>query len=259
MRPLALLLLLAAPARAAVVEPFSGPVPPGLRFEKPAQAQWQARLDDLGLSPLSPFSPAGRPLARMRLAAQLDRQQALVRLRLGGADWDLGVAGDAAFKKYYLTFTRAGLLRVAPLGDLNRLRGSGIEVQIEPGLVYRFRLSISWLNPVRGSTLEITPARGTRGPSHELNTGELVDAVKARSFVFSVDGDEYWTFYGTDVDGSTGLPGATCSLLFIHFDGLSTRAWPLAESALPLGAPARAQLLSPVTLTRDDDALTVSR
>lgn len=252
-----LTLLFAAPSRAVQVEPF-GATPPNLHFQRP-EPEWEPLLDDLQLSPLARAPQDQQLLARMVLSQQLDRQQALVRLRLGSSLWDVGVAGDAAFKRAYLTFARDGRLRVAPLGNLNRLRGDGIEVQIEPGVVYRFSLSISWTNPVRGSTLNVRPVRGTKGPSHALGTGSLIDAVKARSFVFQADGEEYWAFYGTDIEAATGLPGGTRSLLFIRFDGLSSKAWPLAESALPAGRPTRATLLSPVTLTRDELALSISR
>lgn len=103
----------------------------------------------------------------------------LARLQLGASLWDVGLASDTAFKNASLTFRRDGETRVAPLGDLSRLRTSGVEVEIEPGLVYRFSLAVSWLDPLRRSTLEVRPVDGTAGPSHALNTGELLDALQA--------------------------------------------------------------------------------
>ena len=50
----------------------------------------------------------------------------------------------------------------------------------------------------------------------------------------TLDGEEYWIFYGRDAltDGS-GF-ASTHGFLITHEAGMSTKAWPLAESALPL-------------------------
>src|SRR4051812_42972895 len=73
---------------------------------------------------------AGAVVARMPLAAQLDRQLGLITLSLGGRTWEVGAAGDAAFKHYYLTFRGPGAFSFAPL-DVNRLR-SGVDITIAP-------------------------------------------------------------------------------------------------------------------------------
>ena len=100
---------------------------------------------------------------------------------------------------------------------------------------------------------------GTNGPTTQLNSGVLIDAVKAKSFVFSHDGVEYWALYGTDIDALSGLPGPTRSLLFLRFAGLSSKAWPLTETALPLDRRMRVQLAAQVTMTRGIDALEIAR
>lgn len=184
-----------------------------------------------------PFRPAGRmkEVARVDLAAQLDRQRALLARQLGAAPRDIGVASDAGLKNYYLTFTPAGQpgpVTLAPLGDLNRLRGSGVDARVDAATVYNFKVSVNIFSPTRKSTLHIKPAQGTRGPGHETKTGTLLDAVKARASVFRAGGKEFWLHFGTDVkDDGTGLAG-TRSFLIIHENGLSSKAWPLAESAL---------------------------
>ena len=190
---------------------------------------------------LSPMQPADAPRVRvadMDLVAQLDRHRDLMKKQLGTATWDIGVAGDPGFKSYFLTFRQGQHLVIAPLGDdLNRLRGDGINATVEPGVVYNFKVSINIFNPVRGSTLNITPVSGTRGPKHSLKTGELLDSVKAHSTVFSSDGVEYWSLYGTDVDPATNSLAKTRSFLFIHMDGMNSKAWPLAQDSLALDTP----------------------
>lgn len=187
--------------------------------------------------PLPPSQQLGAVVGRAKLAQQLDRHRDLLTRQLGRSVWDIGVAGDAAFKTYYATFRQGSRLVLAPLGDLNRLRGDGIDVTIEPGVVYNLHVTINIFNPVRGSTLEITPARGTVGPEHEVKTGVLLDSIKAHSFVFSSQGVEYWMLYGTDVDPKTNQLAGTRSLLFMNEAGMNSKAWPLAEDSLKVGEP----------------------
>lgn len=203
-----------------------------------------------------PFRPAGRmkEVGRVNLAAQLDKQRSLLARQLGSAPRDIGAASDAGLKTYYLTFTPAGQpgpVTLAPLGDLNRLRGSGVDARVDATTVYNFKVSVNIFSPTRGSTLHIKPSQGTRGPGHETKTGTVLDAVKARAAVFRAGGKEFWLHYGTDVkDDGSGLAD-TRSFLIIQENGLSSKAWPLAESAL---APDRAATVdlggTRVTLTR---------
>ena len=210
-------------------------------------------------APLSGGSLAGEVLGRVVLSGQLDRHRSLSHLKLGARSWDVSVAGDAGFSRYYLTLRDGADLRIAPLGDINRLRGEGVDIQVENGVVYNFHLSINIFSPVRGSTFDIRPARGTSGPSYGIKTGALLDAVRDRSFVFSANGAEYWALYGTDVDPATGRLASTRSFLFVHMDGLSSKAWPLAEAALPAGQPRRVSFLSDLVLSRSESDLTVSK
>ncbi len=176
-------------------------------------------------------------VGRMNLPKFLDSHRDMFTLRLGANDWDVSVAGDAGFQKYYLTFARGDTLLIRALGDLNRLRGRGIDVRIDDKTAYNFKVAINIFNPVRGSTMKITPIQGTRGPRHRIKTGKILDRVREKSYVFKASGKEYWGLYGTDVDPVTETLGDTRSFLFINEAGMSTKAWPLAETKLPIDQP----------------------
>ncbi len=212
------------------------------------------------LKPL-PFSPSAAPgavVARVPLAAQLNKNLHLLNERLGARLLDVGAATDAGFKKFYLTFTDRAGTQLGPLGDLNALRGSGVSLRLDPATAYNFRVSINIFNPVRGSTLWMAPVAGTSGPTQSVGTGTLLDAARARATVASLGGDEYWIFYGSDVrpDGAGFAP--TRSFLFVHMDGLSSKAWPLAEASLTPGVTATVDLGgTTVRVTRTADALLV--
>lgn len=205
-------------------------LPPELKFDEPI-------VNDPNLHPQDPAGALGATVGRFALAGQLDRHRDVLKKQLGGSNWDIGVAGDAAYKTWFLTFRQNQKLIIAPLGDLNRLRGDGIDVTIEPGLVYNFHVSINIFNPVRGSTLEITPTQGTQGPGYDdIKTGVILDSIKAHSYVFKADGVEYWTLYGTDVDPATNKLADTRSFAFIHLNGMNSKVWPVGEGSLPLNA-----------------------
>lgn len=262
-----LLLLLAAPLRAqgpeAVralgAESFRAAAAPAAVPEPPREPVLQ---DPPRVMPFAPRAGRAKEVGRVNLAAQLDKQSALLARQLGAAPRDIGVAADAGLKTYYLTFKPAGQpgpLTLAALGDLNRLRGSGVDARVDASTVYNFKVSANIFNPTRGSTLKMAPSRGTRGPSHDVKTGVVLDAVKARSSVFRAGGKEFWLHYGTDVkaDG-TGL-GDTRSFLIIHENGLSSKAWPIAEASLPLNAAGTVDLGGTrVVLTRSAGELVIS-
>lgn len=200
---------------------------------------------------LGPIRQKGNAVGSVSLPALLDHHRDLINKTLGRKNYDISVAGDAGFKKYFLTFVNSGNLLIAPLGDLNRLRGEGIDVTVEPGVVYNFRANINIFNPVRGSTLEIHATKGTQGPSHDIKTGTILDLVKAKSYIFNGAGNEYWVLNGTDVDPNTNKLTDTKSLLFIHEAGMSTKAWPIAEASLPAGKP--------VSVSFGDDQFVLTR
>jgi hypothetical protein len=193
-------------------------------------------LQDPKAAPADPFSILGE-VGRVALSSILDKQRDVMTRQLGASTWDIGPAGDPGFKSYFLTFRQAAKLVIAPLGDLNRLRGEGINVRIDERTVYNIKVSPNIFDPVRGSKLILTPVQGTQGPKHETKTGPVMDAVKARSYIFKSGGKEYWVMHGTDVDPATNTLGQTRSLLFVHEAGLSSKAWPMAESALEVGKP----------------------
>lgn len=218
---------------------------PGQRAAEPQpgapKAAREPILQDPRLSPLRPSEAPGPVVGRVALPAQLDRHRDLLTRALGPSSWEIGLAQDAAFGSFYMTFRQGPRLTVAPLGELTRLRGEGVEVAVEPGVIYKVRVAVNIFSPVRGSTLKLEPARGTRGPKHEIKTGAVLDAAKARATVFHADGIEYWAFYGTDIDPKTVAPAETRSFLFVHFDGLDSKAWPVADGALPDGEWVSAQ------------------
>jgi hypothetical protein len=134
-----------------------------------------------------------------------------------------------------------------------------VNIRIDAGTVYNFRVQANIFNPARGSTFKMTPVGGA-GPAHDMKTGALLDAAKARASLFSANGQEFWVFYGRQVlpDGS-GFAEAR-SFLFVHEAGLSSKAWPLAESALAVGSPAVVDLGGTrVSLTRTAEGFLVVR
>lgn len=185
---------------------------------------------------------AGPLLGVMPLPERLDSHRDLLPLRLGANDWDVSIAADSKFDVQYLTFRRGETLVLHRIKDLNELRGDGVVVRIDERTAYRFKVSINIFSPVRGSTLNITPEAGTQGPKHALKTGAVLDAVKREAFVFKAEGKEYWTLFGTDVDPATDRLAQTRSLLIINEAGMSSKAWPIAEAALPVGAPTAVSL-----------------
>lgn len=199
-------------------------------------------LQDPAASALDPLQTPGAQLGSIKLSELLDRHRDMLVRQLGAWTWALGPAGDPGFKNFYLTFLKPDLLTIAPLGDLNRLRGDGINITIAPSTTYNFKVVINIFNPVRGSTLKITPVSGTAGPKHEMKTGVVLDAIKAKSFVFKANGKEYWLLMGTDIDPATNAYAKTKSFLFINEAGMDTKAWPLAEASLEPGKPVNVDL-----------------
>lgn len=210
-------------------------------------------------APMHGDAAPGAEIGRVDLAAQLDRHFAVTNRVFGSRALDLGIATDAAFDKFYLTFTDPKSTVLAALGNLDALRGSGINARIDAATVYNFRVQVNIFNPARGSTLKMTPAAGG-GPSHDMKTGAVLDAARARATLFSADNQEFWVFYGREVlpDGS-GF-AQTHSFLFVHEAGLSSKAWPMAESALPLGTPSIVDLGGTrVSLTRTAEGVVIVR
>lgn len=220
----------------------AGIAAPAIKFEtkgaaRPAQGPSAGLERKLFHEPvLFPIAPraVGPALGTVNLAAQLDRHRTMIQRQLGALPWHISMASDPKFQVQYLTLFRAPALVLKRIDDLNRLRGDGVVVQADDQTQYRIKVSINIFSPVRGSTVNIDPVNGTRGPSHKLKTGAVLDAVKANTFVFKTGGKEFWLAYGTDVDPATDRLAATRSLLFVHEAGLDSKAWPVAESQLPL-------------------------
>lgn len=232
-------LLLAAPLSAASVpfERLLSEVRIQLGQEAPPQVPQQPAepvLQDPKPRKMGPLEAPGPEIGRVSLAAQLDRHRDLLTRQLGAQARLISAAGDPGFKDYFLAFAWGAESLFSPLGDLNNLRGSGVNFRLDAQTAYNMKVSINIFSPVRGSTVKLAPIEGTRGPAHEFKTGLVLDAVKARSAVFKYKGAEYWLLYGTDVDPQTRRPAATRSFLIINEAGMSSKAWPLSEAALPL-------------------------
>lgn len=228
---------------------------------RPAQAPSEPVLQPpLEPTPLRPDATLGVEIGRVNLAAQLDRNLSVVNRFFGIRALDVGVATDAAFSKFYLTFSDAQSTVLAALGDLNRLRGSGVNARIDASTVYNFRVKANIFNPARGSTLKMSPAPGTVGPAHDMKTGAVLDASRGRATLFVAGGLEFWVFYGRDVLPDGLDFAATRSFLFVHEDGMSSKAWPLAEAALAPDSPAIVDLGGTrVSLTRAADGFLIVR
>jgi len=125
------------------------------------------------------------------------------------------------------------------IGSLSDLRGKGLDIRVDASTVYNFRVEVGSIfdDPVHKSILWITPVQGTQGPSDRMTTGKLLDVMRAKSALVSVDGEEYEIFYGRDAKSDGSGFADTRSFLFTHEAGMSTKAWPLSESALPLDTP----------------------
>lgn len=221
-------------ADAALIQALPGAIHPDL--QEPLEPVLQEPLKPM---PMSPARAPGGIVGRAVLAQLKSANRRVTARQFGARTLDLGIVSDASFKNKYFTFTDAkAATTLAPLGDMNRLRGDGIDARVDARTVYNFKVSVNIFSPVRGSTLKMTPVQGTAGPKHEMKTGALLDAIKAKSFVFKAKGVELLLSYDSDVlpDGS-GFAG-TNSFLFTKEDGLSSKAWPLAESKLPLDTPA---------------------
>lgn len=216
-------------ADAALISALPGAIHPDLQEE--LEPVLQAPLKPMLLSP----SRAPGPVVGTAVLSKLKSANRRVTTRQFGArSLDLGIASDASFKNKHFTFSDAKATTLAPLGDMNRLRGAGVDARVDAKTVYNFKVVVNIFSPVRGSTLKMTPVQGTAGPAHDMKTGALLDAIKAKSFVFKAKGVELLLSYDADVlpDGS-GFAD-TNSFLFTKEDGLSSKAWPLAESKLPL-------------------------
>ena len=219
-------------ADAALLQAVPQAVQPGILPEQQQEPVIQ--------EPLKPFAPQAAPGAlagKAVLSALKSANRRVLNRKFGANALDLGIASDASFSNKFFTFTDANKTTLAPLGDMNRLRGAGIDARIDARTVYNFKVIVNIFSPVRGSTLKMSPSQGTAGSTHELKTGALLDAIKAKSFIFKANGQELLLSYDSDVlpDGS-GFAD-TNSFLITKEDGLSSKAWPLAEAKLPLDAP----------------------
>ncbi len=233
-------------ADTALIQALPKAVNPAL--EAPREPVLQAPLKPV---PAGPVGANGAVLARASLAAIAENAQHIMTRTFGARSLDLGVASDAAFSSYYLVFTAGNSSTLAALGDLNRLRGAGVDARIDSSTVYNFKVSVNIFSPVRGSTLKMTPTQGTRGPQNDAKTGALLDAIRAKSVVFTAHGQELWMLYGADAKPDASGFADTNSFLFIKEDGLSSKAWPLAASKLAPDAPFVVDLGgNKITLTR---------
>ncbi|NNN06112.1 MAG: hypothetical protein HKL90_09460 [Elusimicrobia bacterium] len=266
---LALTPLLAAAAAAQSSEALSAAGEANLlRFQPVLQDQVRAAADlrdaqnvlQPALQPraVSPFQ-TNSVLTSVNLPSLLDRNLHVLTGQFGAGNKDMGLATDAGFKSFYFTFTDARGTILSPIGNPRDLINNGVDARVDSQSTYTMSVSIDIFNPVRGSTFQMTPDGNSPGQTYSMNTGQLLDDVRARAAVFSTNGVEYWLFYGRDARAGGGFAG-TRSLLFVHEDGTSTKAWPLAQSALKPGVPASVNLGgNVVVVTLNGATLTVSQ
>ncbi len=233
-------------ADTALIQAFPEAINPDL--QEPLEPVLQAPLQPMLLSP---SRAPGAVVGTAVLSKLKSANRRVTTRQFGARTLDLGIASDASFANKYFTFSDAKATTLAPLGDMNRLRGAGVNARVDAKTVYNFKVVVNIFSPVRGSTLKMSPVQGTAGPAHDMKTGALLDAIKAKSFVFKAKGVELLLSYDADVlpDGS-GFAN-TNSFLFTKEDGLSSKAWPLNESKLPLDTAAVVDLGGiKLTLTR---------
>lgn len=241
--------LLPSFAAAAALESFSAGAESAFLTSAPsvrASVRAAARMEQSPLVLQTPRVRAlgadeafGEVLGRVKLSAQLDRNLFLMKETLGARLLDVGVAIDPGAKARFLTFTDGAGTTLGRIGSLGDLRGRGVDIRIDARTVYNFRVQVGSIfdDPVHKSILYVTPVEGTSGPSDRMTTGRLLDAMRAKSALVDIDGEEYEIFYGRDARSDGSGFASTRSFLFTHEAGLSTKAWPLSESALPLDVP----------------------
>jgi hypothetical protein len=186
----------------------------------------------------------GSEYGRVALSSQFDRNLFLLNEVLGSRKLDVGVATDPGAKTRFLTFTDGAGTTLGKIGSLGDLRGKGVDIRIDASTVYNFRVEVGSIfdDPVHKSILHTTPTAGTRGPSYDMTTGALLDVMRAKSAIVNIDGEDYEIFYGRDALSDGSGFAQTRSFLVTHEAGLSTKAWPLSESALPVDAPTSVSL-----------------
>ncbi len=220
-------------------------LPPHIKFEAPV-------FEKPGFGPSS--VGVGKDLGGFKLSDRLDAHSDMFMRKLGNKDWDLSVAGDPAFEISYLRLTRPDETQLHKIKDVNELRGKGVNIKLDERTFYNIKVSVNIFSPTRGSTLKITAINGTKGPNHKIKTGKILDRLEEKSFIFKTAGKNFWTLYGTDVDPKTNWFADTRSFLVIHEDGLSTKAWPIAEEKLPVGEAVAVSLgETKVVLRRSED------
>lgn len=193
----------------------------------------------------------GPLLGSFVLAERLDGHRDVLTKQLGGIVYDIALANDPSFKIQYFSFRSGGQLLFKRIESLQKLRTEGIILTIDPKTTYKFKITPNIFDPVRGSSFTMDPVSPTQGPAHNLTTGELLDRIKAKSFLFRAGKKEYQVLYGTDVDPETEKLANTRSFLFTLEAGMNSKGWPIAEAALPLDRPTQVALdQTRIVLTR---------
>ena len=231
--------LLPAAAGAVTLESAFLTSSPALRASVLAAAQRTPSLETPAFRVLGAGARRGSELGRFNLAAQLDRNLFLMKETLGSRLLDVGIVADAGAKTRFLSFTDGAGTTLGKIGSLGDLRGKGMDIRIDASTVYNFRVEVGSIfdDPVHKSILHITPTAGTHGPTSQMTTGALLNAMRAKSGIVTIEGDEYWFFYGREAVSDGSGFSKDHGFLVTHEAGMSTKAWPIEESALPLDTP----------------------
>ncbi|MBI3552027.1 MAG: hypothetical protein HY077_05865, partial [Elusimicrobia bacterium] len=94
---------------------------------------------------LRSWTPEGEPAARLSLPASLDALRRAGPLSIGGRDWNIGLAADAEFKYFFLTFTGGGATALDPLGRPKDLLWGGVVIDLPGGGSYRCTVELCLL------------------------------------------------------------------------------------------------------------------
>lgn len=193
----------------------------------------------------------GPLLGAFSLAERLDAHRNLLTKQLGAVTYDVALANDTTFKVQYFSFRSRDRLFFKRIESWERVRNEGVTVELDPKTTYKIKIVANVFDPSRGSKFKMDPVAPTQGPTHNFTTGELLDRIRAKSFLFKVGKTEYQVLYGTDVDAATETVAATRHFLITLEAGMSTKGWPVPEQSLALDQPTRIGLdQTQVVLTR---------
>ena len=113
-------------ADTALIQAFPEAINPDL--QEPLEPVLQAPLQPMLLSP---SRAPGAVVGTAVLSKLKSANRRVTTRQFGARTLDLGIASDASFANKYFTFSDAKATTLAPLGDMNRLRGAGVNARVD--------------------------------------------------------------------------------------------------------------------------------